>query len=1447
METADRFLLETAGVDGFASFGPRIVQIDLTGKCNNNCIGCWVHSPFIKNPPYDKNITLSFEKIKELIENLAYLGTKEIFLSGAGEPFLHPDIIGTIELIKKKGFKLNIITNFSLIDEAKARTLVDLDVDMVTASIWAALPQTYIKTHPGKTEEDFCKIKENLARIARIKAQANEYLPHIKIYNVICNLNYGEINEMIDFGLETQVEFLEFQIMDIIEGETSTLALSDKQAKHIKEQFDALTRRKDTYFKDLELFNLNSLKERELQEFPGRFVNIPQGFSLSEKINAPENSDGKCEVLRSATCPKGISTRPSGINPICDEENNIFTFALPYEECKKCSCQDCLAYKQGELRIKFLSLLGFASFMRRINSTNIYKQIYEKDIIDNLPCYIGWNYSRILSPGEVIPCCKAALKPLGNIYKDNFLSIWNSIAYREFRQKAVSLSKSAPYFKEINCYKSCDNVGMNLKVKELTDLDKKQRAPHYPFSVKRQLTGKRILPETEGKIIISAREFRSGNLNFKEHTFGKDIVIDGGRGFGFAEYKINFKEGARYELWSYYAAGERRPVELYFDSNLITNEALNSITTGWRREDLRWFKEAIFDAHTGEHTLKIYTKGLIPHIHSFAFLKEAKGNRQQTKKYLSENIYQHPSALKLLRDKIKTAGIINSAFRLLNYARSGRLIKNYLDFLGIFNGGYAYKGPFHVQIDLTNDCNNNCIGCWCNSPLLEEKVLNPDGKKQTLPFGLIKELLDELALIGTKEIYFSGGGEPFVHPQIMDILAYAKKKGFTCYINTNFTLLDKERIKRLIDLGIEHLTVSTWSATPKTYALTHPNKNEETFRQITENLKFLNRIKKQTPYIKLYNVIFNLNYHEFRDMVCFAKETGSESVEFTLIDTVPGKTDRLLLNPKQIKELQDSAQGIAEELDSQGYWKGVLLFRFDSFLRRISSSLDLSKATYDRNIIDKIPCYIGWCFSRIMPNGNVNACLKAHRIPVGNLYQENFSQIWNGKKQLYFRKKTLVYEKKDPFFQLIGNDPEIKEAGCYKSCDDIGRNIFMHNRIMSLTPIERKFLKIASKIKQKSNLNLDSQDKPKDPIISGIINGRRAFIGPEQVVIDITNRCNDRCIGCWLYSPLLGERSNTQWLNQEIPFHKAKSLIDDLGDLGTKRIRFTGGGEPFMYPKIMELIEHTKAKGLICCLTTNFSLLTKEKVKDLIKLEVDELAISLWASNEETYRRTHPGVARDTFKRIKENLMILTCEKKDKPFITLCNVICNLNYLEIEEMFRFALDTNTDGVYFTLVDTIKGATDGLLLDEKQKQEVLRETETIKQLYQNLPQGKRIKLDYFDGFISRLKEEGSLMGNYDQQRINQIPCYAGWLFARILADGTICPCCRGVKKVMGNINERSFKDIWFSQNYNEFRAKAKYLSKNDPYFSEIGCIKMCDNLMHNEQIHIRLTPHSKYDR
>src|SRR3989338_2120678 len=156
-----------------------------------------------------------------------------------------------------------------------------------------------------------------------------------------------------------------------------------------------------------------------------------------------------------------------------------------------------------------------------------------------------------------------------------------------------------------------------------------------------------------------------------------------------------------------------------------------------------------------------------------------------------------------------------------------RKFEKSLAIAGILHGKRAYTGPEVLHIDLTNECNNNCIGCWCRSPLLKDKEMPEWEKKQTLPFSLIKQVLDDLHnLGGLRQVKLVGGGEPFMHPSILDIIKYikSKDKNISIDINTNFTLVNEDIAKELISLGVDTMTVSIWAGDANTYVRTHTSK-----------------------------------------------------------------------------------------------------------------------------------------------------------------------------------------------------------------------------------------------------------------------------------------------------------------------------------------------------------------------------------------------------------------------------------------------------------------------------------------------------------------------------------------------------------------------------------------------------------------------------------------------
>ncbi|MEM3585228.1 MAG: radical SAM protein [Candidatus Woesearchaeota archaeon] len=399
----------------------------------------------------------------------------------------------------------------------------------------------------------------------------------------------------------------------------------------------------------------------------------------------------------------------------------------------------------------------------------------------------------------------------------------------------------------------------------------------------------------------------------------------------------------------------------------------------------------------------------------------------------------------------------------VSISKLSNFIRNNLDLVGVLDGKEAFKGPEMLHIDLTNMCNNQCLACWCRSPLLRDKFMTPEEQVKTLPTEIVKGILDDAYSMGTRQLKYVGGGEPFMHPNALELIEYATKKGFALDINTNFTLVTEEIARKLVDWNVDLMTVSVWAATPQTYAATHANQTGETFSRIVKVLKFINNYKKETgkvkPTIKLYNVIFDKNYHEINEMVELAFETGSEAVQFVAMDPVEGRTDVLLLKDeernfllKEIEELKKRIDPATQTISSPKREYPLQVVALEEFERRIRSE-KADKGIYDESVIKHIPCYAGWMFSRVMANGNVVPCCKGYLKPMGNVYSKRFKQIWEDKLQKEFRYKGTHLPLTDPYFVPFQ---------CIKTCDNLWQNEPMHQRVKSLTKSQRFLLKSAA-------------------------------------------------------------------------------------------------------------------------------------------------------------------------------------------------------------------------------------------------------------------------------------------------------------------------------------------------------------------------------------------------
>jgi hypothetical protein len=72
-----------------------------------------------------------------------------------------------------------------------------------------------------------------------------------------------------------------------------------------------------------------------------------------------------------------------------------------------------------------------------------------------------------MANGDVVPCCRAVMRPMGNLHRASFAEIWRGSRYREFRRHADESKAEGPFYAGIGCGTSCDNLMHNREWQRL--------------------------------------------------------------------------------------------------------------------------------------------------------------------------------------------------------------------------------------------------------------------------------------------------------------------------------------------------------------------------------------------------------------------------------------------------------------------------------------------------------------------------------------------------------------------------------------------------------------------------------------------------------------------------------------------------------------------------------------------------------------------------------------------------------------------------------------------------------------------------------------------------------------------------------------------------------------------------------------------------------------------
>ncbi len=215
--------------------GPMEVSVDLTRKCNLDCLMCWWWSPLLKERPSAQwmNQEIDYELFKRLIGDFKKLGVKRVILGGQGEPFLYPKLLEAIEVTKKAGIEVALITSGFFLNKKNIRALFDLKIDCIDISFQAATAETYLKVHPGQKRETFGRIKDGLILLSELKKSNKRTDPQVGIVDAICKPNHKETVKMIELAKEVGAESICFKRVDVV-PETKGLLLNKEELEELK-------------------------------------------------------------------------------------------------------------------------------------------------------------------------------------------------------------------------------------------------------------------------------------------------------------------------------------------------------------------------------------------------------------------------------------------------------------------------------------------------------------------------------------------------------------------------------------------------------------------------------------------------------------------------------------------------------------------------------------------------------------------------------------------------------------------------------------------------------------------------------------------------------------------------------------------------------------------------------------------------------------------------------------------------------------------------------------------------------------------------------------------------------------------------------------------------------------------------------------------------------------
>ena len=293
---------------------------------------------------------------------------------------------------------------------------------------------------------------------------------------------------------------------------------------------------------------------------------------------------------------------------------------------------------------------------------------------------------------------------------------------------------------------------------------------------------------------------------------------------------------------------------------------------------------------------------------------------------------------------------------------------------------------------------------------------------------------------------------------------------------------------------------------------------------------------------------------------------------------------------------------------------------------------------------------------------------------------------------------------------------------------------------------------------------------------------------PLSAHLDITWRCNERCVHCYLDHDGKDEMSTDE----------IKGIIRQLEECGTFFLSISGG-EPLLRRDCFEILEYARNLRFNVKLKTNAVMIGVKEATRLKQLGIEQVQISIYSDRPEIHDAITklPGSLRRSLEAIRRL-------KAEGVKVSITNVLMKQNVASGKAVQRLAKEL---GVEFVIDPTITPMLNGdrsilnLGISKEELDEVFHTEE----------------------FIGNVGEFCAPISKVDDDVLEGYSCSAGHTLAYISPSGDVFPCVQ-FPMPCGNLREKTFREIWWrSEALNELRTVQV---RDLPTCSQCGHVAYC---------------------